>query len=222
MAALLLLDTSGPLSTAALSRDGVPVAAQTHDGGKDGAAVLNLLVARALHDAGLELQDVEGVSVLAGPGSYTGLRVAVAAAKGFCYALDVPLIGINRLELLALQARGSTPERTVVAAMPARPGEWFAAAYAADGLSLLPPAHQHEASLAAWIASRADACCWTGSTPPGALAGAVLPVNTNGEISLPNWSRLSETRWQHRNFESLSTFSPFYLKAPFIAEKKHI
>ncbi len=59
---------------------------------------LHTYVEWALEGAGISLKDIEAVSLGKGPGSYTGLRIGAASAKGFCYGLKVPLIAVNSLE----------------------------------------------------------------------------------------------------------------------------
>ncbi|MDP9958791.1 tRNA (adenosine(37)-N6)-threonylcarbamoyltransferase complex dimerization subunit type 1 TsaB [Chryseobacterium lathyri] len=59
---------------------------------------LHTFVEWALEGAGLTMKDIEAVSLGKGPGSYTGLRIGAASAKGFCYGLKVPLIAVNSLE----------------------------------------------------------------------------------------------------------------------------
>ena len=58
-------------------------------------------MAKALEQSDLQFSDLQAVAVSKGPGSYTGLRVGVSAAKGYCYALQIPLIAINTLQSLA-------------------------------------------------------------------------------------------------------------------------
>ena len=61
------------------------------------AGVLNRFVAEALEDAGVQLRSLSAVAVGVGPGSYTGSRIGLSAAKGFCFALEIPLIGMLSL-----------------------------------------------------------------------------------------------------------------------------
>jgi tRNA threonylcarbamoyladenosine biosynthesis protein TsaB len=67
------------------------------------AEKLHVFIGKALKSAGITYNNLCAVAVSKGPGSYTGLRIGVSAAKGLCMALDIPLIGVNTLELLAIQ-----------------------------------------------------------------------------------------------------------------------
>ena len=62
---------------------------------------LHVFIQKALQEANIEMEALDAVAVSKGPGSYTGLRIGVAAAKGICFALELPLIGINSLQILA-------------------------------------------------------------------------------------------------------------------------
>jgi tRNA threonylcarbamoyladenosine biosynthesis protein TsaB len=98
---------------------------------------------------------VNGVAVGAGPGSFTGLRIGMATAKGLCFANGVPLWTVSSLAALALDA-GPHPTRTVVPILDAKKREVYAAAYRVTGdtpdelasARVLPPA-----ALGEWLAS---------------------------------------------------------------------
>jgi tRNA threonylcarbamoyladenosine biosynthesis protein TsaB len=94
--------------------------------------VLLVLIDAALKDAGMVIADVDGVAVGAGPGSFTGLRIGMATAKGLCFANDVPLWTVSSLAALALDA-GPHPGRAVVPVLDAKKSEVFAAAFRVDG-----------------------------------------------------------------------------------------
>ncbi len=68
---------------------------------------LHLFIKEVCHEAGINLSQLEAIAVSKGPGSYTGLRIGVSAAKGFCYALSIPLIAIETLRILGYSALGS-------------------------------------------------------------------------------------------------------------------
>jgi tRNA threonylcarbamoyladenosine biosynthesis protein TsaB len=103
---ILSIDTSTRGCSVALHFDGVLQAC--HDLGKDRSAAefLTTLIEQICEHTGNPLSSVDAIAVAKGPGSYTGLRVGVSTAKGLCYALDKPLIGINTLKALAAQVTG--------------------------------------------------------------------------------------------------------------------
>lgn len=73
------------------------------------AVLLHVFIADLLQEAQLQPTDLQAIAVSIGPGSYTGLRIGLAAAKGFCYSLNIPLIGINSLEIFAFGMRMQYP-----------------------------------------------------------------------------------------------------------------
>lgn len=96
------LETSGPVASVAVSVDG-DVAARTFLGERGGHAPgLIPALDRTLREAGVERSSLGGVVVGAGPGSFTGVRVAAAAAKGICHALEIPLWSVSSLLAAAL------------------------------------------------------------------------------------------------------------------------
>ena len=72
---------------------------------KDHAAWVQPAIDKLIKEAGREVPDLDAIGVSIGPGSYTGLRIGLASAKGICFALRIPLITINTLELMAFTAR---------------------------------------------------------------------------------------------------------------------
>lgn len=133
---LLALDTSGVDCTAALydSAADAMLAACTERLGKGHAERLAGMVAEVMEKAGRDLGEVERIGVTIGPGSFTGIRTGVAAARGFSLALGVPVVGVTTLAILAEDWRQTHPGKAVVAAMDARRGEIYAQAFDATGL----------------------------------------------------------------------------------------
>src|SRR5947208_10026726 len=98
---ILLIDTSQELGTTALCSRGEVLFSEENKVAKESASWLHTAIGRILSAAKITVRDLEAVAVVAGPGSYTGLRVGMAAANGFCYALKIPLITQNTLRLMA-------------------------------------------------------------------------------------------------------------------------
>jgi tRNA threonylcarbamoyladenosine biosynthesis protein TsaB len=97
------------------------------------------LVEAALEAAGAGWEDVGRIAVGVGPGGFTGLRLGIATARALAQGRDLPLVGVSSLAALAAGARDAAAGRTVLAAIDARRGEVFAAAWR-DGEPLLGPA----------------------------------------------------------------------------------
>lgn len=136
----------------ALDTAGVDCAAAIYDSGRDTmlgeasdmigkghAEHLMGIVDRALDQAGVALSDVDRLAVTIGPGSFTGIRVGVAAARGFALSLNIPAVGITTLEVMAAAQREKTPGRAVLAAMDAKRDEIYLQSFAADGSALDEP-----------------------------------------------------------------------------------
>jgi len=99
------------------------------DLGKGHAEHLMAVIAEALKNAGLSYRDLGAVAVSVGPGSFTGVRVGVSAARGLALALKIPAIGVTTLEALAAQAREEFPDRAVLVALDGGREEIHAALY---------------------------------------------------------------------------------------------
>ncbi len=135
---VLALDTAGVDCAAAIYDSGRnTVLGEASDMiGKGHAEHLMGIVDRALDRAGVTLSDVDRLAVTVGPGSFTGIRVGVAAARGFALSLGIPAVGISTLEVMAAAQRAKTPGRAVLAAMDAKRDEIYLQSFAADGTAL--------------------------------------------------------------------------------------
>jgi tRNA threonylcarbamoyladenosine biosynthesis protein TsaB len=111
---LLLIDTSQETGTVALAEEGKLLWEEENKITKEHAGWLHEAVRRLLNLEKITIQHIEAVSVMAGPGSYTGLRVGMAAAKGFCYALKIPLITQNSLVVMAESMRGRAMQKNAM------------------------------------------------------------------------------------------------------------
>jgi len=101
MTLILCIETATEICSVAIAKDGITIALAEDTEGNNHASQLHILVQKALDIAQITLQDLNAVAVSKGPGSYTGLRVGVSSVKGYCYALQIPLIAINTLQSLA-------------------------------------------------------------------------------------------------------------------------
>lgn len=102
MALILNIETATPVLSVALSRDGKTIASRTEDTGNSHAEMVTLLISEIMEEMNLTYDHLDAVAVSKGPGSYTGLRIGVSTAKGFCYAKEIPLIAVDTLQAMAL------------------------------------------------------------------------------------------------------------------------
>lgn len=104
MSYILNIETATKNCSVALAKDGKTILCkEIAEEGYSHAERLHVFIEAIIEEAGIALQDLSAIAVSQGPGSYTGLRIGVSAAKGLCYALDIPLIAVDTLQALASQ-----------------------------------------------------------------------------------------------------------------------
>lgn len=128
---ILCFDTSGNIATCALWQDGAVTASAGGDAKLRHSSVMLPLAEGILKDAGMTAADVDVFAAVVGPGSFTGIRVAVAAAKGFGWSLGKPCAGISSLEAAAWAASDASGK--ILAVIKARPREYFYGIFESDG-----------------------------------------------------------------------------------------
>jgi tRNA threonylcarbamoyladenosine biosynthesis protein TsaB len=103
MALILNLETSSTNCSVSIAKNGILLHCKELNEGFSHSENLLQFVADVLQEIELDIKTINAVAVSSGPGSYTGLRIGVSAAKGFCFGLDIPLIAIDSLSVLANQ-----------------------------------------------------------------------------------------------------------------------
>lgn len=178
------------------------------------AEQLHVFIQEVLLEAAISLSDIKAIAVSKGPGSYTGLRIGVSAAKGLCYALNIPLIAIPTLKSLSLQCQPKAGE-VVLPMLDARRMEVYINAYDHRGEELHPTEAKilEENSLSEWIASYSKVYFI------GSGAQKAFEVHHQSNISvldtLPSakeMAGLSFQKYVAKDFEDVAYFEPYYLK----------
>ncbi|MBS1529704.1 MAG: tRNA (adenosine(37)-N6)-threonylcarbamoyltransferase complex dimerization subunit type 1 TsaB [Bacteroidetes bacterium] len=190
------------------------------------AEKITLFIDQVLKKAGMTYVDIDAVAVSSGPGSYTGLRIGVSAAKGLCFALDKPLIAV---ETLAAMADGFRHQRSPGKAallcpmIDARRMEVFTAVFDVDGNQVKPTSAEiiDENSFADLLTAHQIIFFGDGAEK----CRKVLGVHANAHIitdfsnSASHLSRKAFEKFTKQDFEDVAYFEPYYLK-DFIAGKK--
>lgn len=128
---ILNIETATKNCSVAIAKDGQPLLCrEMAQQGYSHAEKLHVFIEETLRGLQLQFNDLSAVAVSQGPGSYTGLRIGVSAAKGLCFALDIPLIAIDTLAVLAAQAK--IAEGVIVPMIDARRMEVYSAIFNTD------------------------------------------------------------------------------------------
>lgn len=128
MAYILNIETSTKNCSVALAKEGETIVCkEIAEMGYSHAEKLHVFIEEILAEANLKFSDINAIAVSQGPGSYTGLRIGVSAAKGLCYALDIPLIAVDTLEVLASQV--AIEEGLIIPMIDARRMEVYSAIF---------------------------------------------------------------------------------------------
>jgi len=182
---------------------------------KNHSAWLHPAIAQLLAETGLTPRDLQAVAVTAGPGSYTGLRVGMAAAKGFCYALGIPLIAENTLSMMAFAATEQLPSADLLCPMiDARRMEVFTAVYEKDGRILLQPTALviDEESFSEFLSTRRVSFFGEGSYKCKPLITAPGAAFENSSYDVGYLGKLSFLRYLQRKFTGVVYSEPVYIK----------
>ena len=130
---ILALDTASPVCAACLMQDGHVLAELSDVIGTGHAERLMPMVHELMAAANITFGDIGMIAVSIGPGSFTGVRTGLAAAKGFAQALNIPAIGVSTLEAIAFEARKSAPDTPLRVVIDAKRGEVHTQDFSADG-----------------------------------------------------------------------------------------
>jgi tRNA threonylcarbamoyladenosine biosynthesis protein TsaB len=188
---------------------------------KSHAGAITLLIDNLMQQSGHRLADLSAVAVSKGPGSYTGLRIGVATAKGLCYALDKPLIAVSTLEAMAYGLQRQYPHNNYLYCpmIDARRMEVYCEVFDSRLQTILPidariiDEHSFEDLLASqqilFFGDGAAKCKNLFVHSANALfIDQVYPSAKNTAIlALPNY--------RQQSFENIAYFEPFYLKEFF-------
>ncbi|MEP1093943.1 MAG: tRNA (adenosine(37)-N6)-threonylcarbamoyltransferase complex dimerization subunit type 1 TsaB [Cyclobacteriaceae bacterium] len=107
MALILSIETSTDVCSVALHQSGTLIKNQIHQVEKSHSSLLPGIAGEVLTESNFAFKDLNAVAISAGPGSYTGLRIGVTTAKGFCFASDIPLISVDTLDIMIATVAGS-------------------------------------------------------------------------------------------------------------------
>jgi len=210
---ILNIETATKNCSVALAKDGKTIHfKEIAEEGYSHAERLHVFIEEIIHEAGLNFKELHAIAVSQGPGSYTGLRIGVSAAKGLCYALQIPLISIDTLQVLASQVQIS--KGLIVPMIDARRMEVYSAVFN-------PNFEKVRAVQAEIITENSFETIQENHYFVGDCADKCKNVLTKEnfffleEIKYPSakeMSKLSFEKFKNNDFVDLAYFEPNYLK----------
>ncbi len=231
MALILNIETSAKTCSAALGKDGKLISLkESVDEKYAHSEKLTTYIEQIFSAAKINLKDIDAVAVSKGPGSYTGLRIGVSTAKGLCFALNKPLIGVETLKALAAGffasplsplSSGDGANVLFCPMLDARRMEVYCAIYNSSLHEIKKTSAEImdensfsgflEKNTICFFGDGAEKCKEKIVHPKAKFISGIFP-------SAKNMVELSEQRFQNKQFEDIAYFEPVYLKE-FVAVK---
>ena len=223
MALLLSIESSTATCSVAIHEDGHLLHSINNDVPQSASSQLAVMISKVFEVVNKKPHQIEGVIVASGPGSYTGLRIGIATAKGICFARKVPLIAINTLQLLAHQFHRDHSKKendylnlvTLCPMLDARRMEVYCL-LADSSLSIIEPTQAKiidESSFDEWLSKGkifffgdgADKCKQVIKHSNAHFFAGIVP-------SAIELGEMGNKSWNQGLFEDIVSFEPFYLK----------
>jgi tRNA threonylcarbamoyladenosine biosynthesis protein TsaB len=203
-----------------LAKDGQTVLCkEIAEQGYSHAEKLHVFIEEILKEAGITVRDLKAIAISKGPGSYTGLRIGVSAAKGLCYALQIPLISVDTLQVLAQKVTQN--DGLIIPMIDARRMEVYSAVFDANHKKIMEV--QAEVLTEESYADITETVYFVGDCQE--KCQSVLTKDNFvflPEIVFPSaneMSAISFEKFTKNDFEDVAYFEPFYLK-DFMLNKK--
>jgi tRNA threonylcarbamoyladenosine biosynthesis protein TsaB len=215
MVYILSIESATSVCSVALHGDGKLLKLSEVDQENSHAKQLMLLTEDLFLQVGLKPKDLSAVAVSSGPGSYTGLRIGVSVAKGLAFAFNLPLIGVDTLEALALQGLPYCGDNDyVIPMLDARRMEVYTSVFGASG-NIIESSHPLEIDLNPFLKYLETGQVFFIGDGLVKLKkildhkNSVFLSNLNSSDSV---GQLAFKKYQDKSFENIAYFEPNYLK----------
>jgi tRNA threonylcarbamoyladenosine biosynthesis protein TsaB len=214
---ILLLETATTICSVALAQNGSIIASKEVNERNIHASHITLFIEEVMLTAEKKYSDLQAIAISKGPGSYTGLRIGVSTAKGLCYALDIPLIGIDTIEAMAsglIESIDISDSSLLIPMVDARRMEVYTGIYRSD-LSVVEPVNAKIVDIDSFKEYNNQALFLFGDGADKFKELFVDQPNINFidfAASASHLNSLALKKFRNAEFENLAYFEPFYLK----------
>ncbi len=214
MATILCLETATTNCSVAISVDGKVKAIREENNQKfSHAEKLHVFIDEVLKEAKIDKKQLNAVAVSKGPGSYTGLRIGVSAAKGLCFALDIPLISTLTLEVLAQQVEEEV--RYIIPLLDARRMEVYSAVFNSEKKQIRDTEAEilNEDSFIDFLNEGKTVFIGDGVLKFEDICSHKKAIFYNDKFpSSKDMAFLAEAKYKISDIENVVYFEPYYLK----------
>jgi tRNA threonylcarbamoyladenosine biosynthesis protein TsaB len=213
MAIILNIDTAVETASICLARDAQPLQVAVNGKMSDHATWLHPTLQQVISNAGLTAGNIQAIAISIGPGSYTGLRVGLAAAKGLCFALQVPLIAVNTLKMMAYATRNESSD-LYCPLIDARRMEVFTAVYDKSLTEIVEPKAMiiDSNSFDSILSSNKVLFTGNGMEKLKKVLNHPNALFNNQVASASDMVSLSERYFEEKKFADVAYVEPFYIK----------
>ena len=222
---LLCIETSGKNCSVALF-EGLQLVSirEVHTEQFSHSENLHVFIEQVLKESNLQPKAIKAIAISAGPGSYTGLRIGVATAKGLCYGWDIPLIALPTLRILAEQVTYEfTDIEYIIPMIDARRMEVFTSVYSHDFSSILGERAEilTESTFDTYLNKGKTIFLGDGITKFQAICKHKNAYFWENKFpSAKQMGRLALEKYQAQAFEDIAYFEPFYLKEVYLVKSE--
>ena len=227
MAKLLIIDTALEEAIVAISNEEKIIAELSNKEAHSHASFIQVGIDRLLKAQGIAINEIDTIVVTLGPGSYTGLRVGLATAKGIAYAIQKPIIGLSTLSALAHKAVkiGSTNMPNGFQVFPmidARRMEIFGAIYNDQSLDIILPEQAIVLDQTKWnnLIIKPTICIGNGTAKTKDFTSQFEVSYQDGSYTSLDLLEMASEKLKNGQFEDLAYVSPNYLKEVYILPAK--
>jgi len=183
---------------------------------------LHVFIKEVLEEASLSFTDLDAIAVSKGPGSYTGLRIGVSAAKGLCFSLDIPLISVPTLQSMAYQVN-ALQEEVIIPVLDARRMEVYSSVFNSDYNEVRETTAEviNENTFSEYVAPSKVHLVGSGAEKcKEVLKYANILFDASIVPSAKEMAQISFKKFREGSFEDVAYFEPYYLKDFVLQTKK--
>jgi tRNA threonylcarbamoyladenosine biosynthesis protein TsaB len=223
---LLFLETATEVCSVALSKGDNIIASVSSHKGNSHTEHLFPFIEQVFAERGSKISELEGVVLSIGPGSYTGLRIGASAAKGICYALNIPLIGISTLQNIvfgAIQKQKKKQKLLYCPMIDARRMEVFTALFNESGEIITEVENKIIDTNSFSNELEKALICFCGNGMPKCVPFLQHPNArfSDAPLDASNMLLPALEKYKNKQFEDIAYFEPYYFKE-YVAKRSQV